>query len=439
MIHARCLSIVALGAVAFASSADSVAAQIRHHQGLTQWTHLGGSPAWTDDVAEPTSEFGMVDVLHGIPDLLYTSTPITLQPGVYVARCRVMKFQDSIGAEPLDLSTLVNSVATSVRLEAADQAVDQWVHTPSLIFKLTAASTLTFQLSNRDLSTNKQNYRFDSIKIGQVDLGDVILHEPLLTFSHSWGAPYFLGELWDVDSALGYVENLDHVWWFDMTSPAYILQAGTYTANIRTKIRTGGSGGTINFIVEYGNGQSKQVVWGANQQVIGRYTYTPNLTFTLTQAGPVRFKFWDITTGGIKQFLSLDSLSIRRGGFELIADGCPSSVGLTRLGGQPPYIGGEVLLRVRGVPTVAWMSFGLTDPNLDLTQLGAPNCVLHATPDVVAAAVANATNIATISLQVPVDINLIGVQWINQAAMLDPAANALQVVVSDAVAVTIGG
>ena len=64
------------------------------------------APNWTDDVPHTGAEFGKVDQLHSIDNLQYSSAPITLGIGTYVATCRLMKYQDGVGAADIDFAAV---------------------------------------------------------------------------------------------------------------------------------------------------------------------------------------------------------------------------------------------------------------------------------------------------------------------------------------------
>ena len=73
-----------------------------------------------------------------------------------------------------------------------------------------------------------------------------------------------------------------------------------------------------------------------------------------------------------------------------------------------------------------------------LDPLGMPGCSAHVSPDAVLF-VAGSGGEAKFTITVPYQPSLLGLRFYNQAFVLDPAANALGAVVSDAAAALIGG
>jgi hypothetical protein len=106
-----------------------------------------------------------------------------------------------------------------------------------------------------------------------------------------------------------------------------------------------------------------------------------------------------------------------------------------------PQIGRDLPLLITNLPQdVAFLSFAwqkLT-PGVDLTGLGMPGCTLHTGLDAVLALVGNNRR-ARWTLPIPDAPVLLGARFHQQAAVLDPAANALGLVLSDAYEAVIGG
>jgi alpha-tubulin suppressor-like RCC1 family protein len=106
-----------------------------------------------------------------------------------------------------------------------------------------------------------------------------------------------------------------------------------------------------------------------------------------------------------------------------------------------PQIGRDLPLLITNLPhDIAFLSFAwqkLT-PGVDLTGLGMPGCTLHTGLDAVLALVGNNRR-ARWTLPIPDAPVLLGARFHQQAAVLDPAANALGLVLSDAYEAVIGG
>lgn len=150
-----------------------VAATVCSQTVLTQslpndWSHVWGSPYYTDDVPTPESAFGLVDQLNYVWWLEWFSPNITLPAGDYGCRVRLKKLTSTVGAATLTLSQN-NSGGNQVDLLSAQQLVDTWVWTPILEFTVPpGGGTVAFRLHNTS-GAQKQNYWFDSFEILQPD------------------------------------------------------------------------------------------------------------------------------------------------------------------------------------------------------------------------------------------------------------------------------
>jgi alpha-tubulin suppressor-like RCC1 family protein len=106
-----------------------------------------------------------------------------------------------------------------------------------------------------------------------------------------------------------------------------------------------------------------------------------------------------------------------------------------------PQIGRDLPLLITNLPhDIAFLSFAwqkLT-PGIDLTGLGMPGCTLHTGLDAVLALVGSNRR-ARWTLPIPDAPVLLGARFHQQAAVLDPAANALGLVLSDAYEGVVGG
>ena len=76
-------------------------------------------------------------------------------------------------------------------------------------------------------------------------------------------------------------------------------------------------------------------------------------------------------------------------------------------------------------------SYGGFSPPLDLTQIGAPGCLLLVGPEVVQAQVTDAVGHGSNAFLVPSSNSIVGVELFQQWVCLDPSANALSVVLSN--------
>lgn len=135
-------------------------------QSLTDWTHTGGSPNWTDDVPTSESSFGKVDQLNFVNDLDYASGSLVLpQPGTYAATVRFKKLT-ATGFGDLELSATVQGQSPETETTPASvQIVGQWAATSAVIFTTTVPNaTVTFGLRSLG-GAAKQDYWFDQLTV----------------------------------------------------------------------------------------------------------------------------------------------------------------------------------------------------------------------------------------------------------------------------------
>ncbi|MBM3496137.1 MAG: PKD domain-containing protein [Armatimonadetes bacterium] len=125
--------------------------------------------------------------------------------------------------------------------------------------------------------------------------------------------------------------------------------------------------------------------------------------------------------------------------------GCPSSLGVSHVSGNPPRLGTTCNLTFDNVPWVAGLvllSFdnrwwGSQRLPLDLTSYGMPGCFLRT--DILSVAfVLHANNTIAWQLTVPSDPSLSGLFLFAQALLLAPGVNSHELVMSDAAAMILG-
>ena len=128
--------------------------------------------------------------------------------------------------------------------------------------------------------------------------------------------------------------------------------------------------------------------------------------------------------------------------------GCPGTSGVPALqpaSGSLPIVGSTFVLELLGVPgSGAAISIGFSNQQWngnplpwDLGTIGMTGCTLHVSPDFVSFAPVVAGR-ATLSWQVPNAPGLIGTRFFDQGFALDPAANPLGAIVSNAGAGIVG-
>jgi hypothetical protein len=128
--------------------------------------------------------------------------------------------------------------------------------------------------------------------------------------------------------------------------------------------------------------------------------------------------------------------------------GCTGSAGLPTLrarSGSQPVLGSAFALELANVPgQLAAFVLGTSDQlwngrllPLGLSAVGMPGCTLLASPDTTLLAAVGAGR-ATCSLSIPATPSLTGLRFFAQGLALDPTANALGIVASDAGAGVLG-
>jgi hypothetical protein len=125
-----------------------------------------------------------------------------------------------------------------------------------------------------------------------------------------------------------------------------------------------------------------------------------------------------------------------------VANGCAGSLPASALVPRDtPRIGKTLVVLLDRLPqdlAVVGLGWNLLTSPLSLAGLGAPGCAWHVTPDALVP-LAGTGGRARIVMPIPFSSSLIGATFHEQALVLDPAANALGVVVSAAATGWIGG
>jgi hypothetical protein len=130
------------------------------------------------------------------------------------------------------------------------------------------------------------------------------------------------------------------------------------------------------------------------------------------------------------------------GGFNWFGEGCAApGRPMARLqAAQPPRVAERFSVDLVGAQNPSLLMFGLSNTQasfgalpLDLTPLGMPGCQLRVSADVVLP-----MSGARLSWPIPPDADLAGARFHLQAVELDPAANAIGAVLSDAATAVIG-
>ena len=130
------------------------------------------------------------------------------------------------------------------------------------------------------------------------------------------------------------------------------------------------------------------------------------------------------------------------GRFRNYGRGCPGSSQRIPIASATglPRTGYAFDLRVRAASANAVVLCAVGDPvTLPLGPVGAPGCFAHVAPFWIGAALTDAIGESAVHVPVPNQAVLIGLRLDNQWVDIDPAANALGLVTSTAVAVILGG
>lgn len=136
-------------------------------------------------------------------------------------------------------------------------------------------------------------------------------------------------------------------------------------------------------------------------------------------------------------------------GFCFFGAGCPTSTGQVcrQVLLAPATIGNVASATISGASPSPFgiLAIGLSGTMsafgplpFDLTMLGAPGCQLRVRPDVMQLLPVNFSGAMTWAFGVPNSITLIGLPFYTQGLLLDPPANALGIVTSDANQLIVG-
>jgi len=138
------------------------------------------------------------------------------------------------------------------------------------------------------------------------------------------------------------------------------------------------------------------------------------------------------------------------GSYEPFGAGCAGSAGTASLGarrdGLRPYPGNAVTIDVAPVPANAavLLSFGLSRTQwnaftlpLPLSGIGMPGCTLYASLDA-SLLLASSGGTATWTFHIPNNQGLVGLQFYNQAFVVDPPANSVGIATTNAAEARIG-
>jgi hypothetical protein len=195
--------------------------------------------------------------------------------------------------------------------------------------------------------------------------------------------------------------------------------------------------------MSYTNGNGTAVPGSGTNQTFGN----GDLTLLL---GESRTTLWGATANVPRIWngaISYDKLGFQNlAAYTFFQPGCAGTLGRTNLSAtSAPVLGQTMNVNLNNLPVnLAVMVFGFSRTlsaygplPLDLGFLGATGCPLRVSNDANFVTI-GAGNAATWSVPIPNLATILGMQFYNQAFVLDAAANALGAVTSDAAAATVG-
>ncbi len=404
-------------------------AQLRMVTGLFNGTHSWGSPYWTEDVHDPASEAGFVDQLNYIWWLELHTQAVTLQPGTYVAQVRLAKTVSTAGRFDLTIRAESNGVVLgSTVLPASSQPVDTYVWSSEVIFTLQQPTVVDIAVRNTSGSQYKQNYRFDTARVGRVPVGRVVEHDLLDTWSFANPAFYnfYHAEPGAVYGRVTEGSNSAGLTWLDVRK-VFALQAGTWIANVRLRNRVGpalSQGAcdlTLEAFVTSSGAPLGTVLIPASAQQANQWVVSADLAITLAAPGDVTFALHNHNAPSPAGY-QFDSFSLRptTPAFAAYGQGC-GGVTLSEL--QPARLGGMAGYQIGNATTAQFglFVFGQPTASLPLDGLGAFGCRQHLAPDTVVGAIVS-SGTATLSFSLPSWPALLGYALDVQGVVLDATA-----------------
>ncbi len=418
----------------------SLSAQVSQHESLTQWTHLGSSPSWTDDVPDASAEFAVVDQLNSTSQLEYSGTSMILDPGTYVASCRVKKTQSAVGVADIDLDVTAGTTLASSRLLASAQTVDAWVRIPYVTFTLLTQTTVAVRLHNMDAKVTKQNYRFDSLVIGRIEIGDTAYYQSMTTWPHVSGSNpvNYVAEAANNDSAGGIGVQLNWVDKLEFTPLKVSLPPGTYTAHVRFMKTATQLQKAVPLGLEVSiNGVKTKATLSGALQPSGQLVHTPPLTFTVKANDVLEFRFGQLAGGSRVYDYFFDSLIVRPGVFNYYGTPCPVPGGVVSLDGGSAWMGRQFHAIAKNAPYGGIFNMGFLKQNIDLSPFGVTGCYLLASIDASVSMMFAGGGSSVVQFPVPVNPTILGVTFYAQAIAIVPGLNVFGIVTSNAAEVRV--
>ena len=421
-VFRSCYAILAVAALSLPATA-----QLVQNLALAYGTHANGSPSWTENVPDPAAEAGVVDQLNWATWLELASPQVVLLPGTYVAQAKVAKTLNTIGIADLTVSVRAGAtVLGSTTLPATQQPVDVYVWSPEVIFTVHQPTTVEVAVLHTAF-VMKENYRFDTARIGFVPTGKVVRHDSLDTWNYTNAAWYdhYIAEPSAVYGRVAQRNNAGGFSWLEIYK-LWNLDAGTHVANVRLRNLIGpglGYAEDLSFVMldAVTLTELASVTIPAAAQQAGVWVQSPDLVVTLPAAGAVYFmvrNYW--TSGGYGYQFDSFTLRSSASAFSPYGAGCGGLTLTQPVGGQ---VGTAMTLQIAngGAALLGLFAFGSPLVPIPLDFLGATGCLLHVTPDVLLSGVFVAGTCSA-SVSVPNLPSMFGLTLDVQGAAFDPTA-----------------
>ena len=424
-MHSRLLRTVFAAALA-AGLAVPAAAQLQHNLSVAAGTHSHGAPYWTDNVPDANAEAGVVAQLHNVWWLDIRTQEVLLQPGTYVSQMRLAKTISTAGRYDLTIRAESAGVALgSSPMPVALQTLDTYVWSPEVIFTVHQPSLVRIAARN---TTNvlKQNYRFDTARIGRVPTGKAITVSSLTTWDCA-NDTFFDHYAAAAGSVYGRV-RLGNQWgvsWIHMNK-SFTLPAGEHTCEVR--LRNTGTGPNTPMTFE---------AYDTNNQLVasttipsssldsGNWFVSPPLRLSNASPTEYMFRLYNHNAGLTENIgRQYDCFTIRSmyPSFATYGQGCGN---LALVATSPAQLGTNFELQLQNATAALIGAFSIGTPiaPLPLAAIGAPNCYQHVAGAVSVLAFVNpASGTANWSLGIPANPAFYGFHLDAQAAVLDQNA-----------------
>lgn len=414
------------GALAATACLAPCTAQLQQNLALANGTHSWAAPYWTENVADPAAEAGVVDHLNYVFWLELHSQAVLLQPGTYIAQAKVAKLTSTTGRYDLTVrAEAAGTVLGTSTLAAAAQTVGSYVWSPEVIFTLHQPTLVDISVRNTN-GLQKSNYRFDTARIGLVPVGPVTQHDSLDTWSYS-NPTYLQNYVAEPTAVYGRVTRRDSsMWgltWLDLRK-TIAMPAGTSVCNVRVRNQNGPGLGSedLTFVAYDGTTVLQTVTIPATSQPAGVWVESPNLVLNLANATNVTFEVSNHLCQHYAEGYQFDSFSVRSAtpSWTPYGQGCG---GLTLSQLTPAQVGNTAVFQITNAPTGIFglYIFGAPAAPTSLDFVGALGCSLFLQPTVTLSAPVIGGS-SSLAVGLPAWPELFGYPLDVQGAVLDPTA-----------------